>query len=208
MCWPLSVAALQSSPVVEEKVKPGAASALLRGALGVPWGSGESVRPVVLNYRCRAGPRPAFRSGVTDHGVWMWRLEAMERRQWAGPGFPSQPQTRWWCRGPAQQASTLLSDETLGLARWTRPGRAGDVCSGVTRSWTHSRSQYWAQSPLCDRDPCGQLDLCRRCDSLGLRLLKWPSFGRVWAAGGQCPTSAQGTVDPAARGYVRSRERR
>lgn len=56
----------------------------------------------------------------------MWRSEAMERRQWAGPGFPSQPQTRWWCRGPAQQASSLFSDQTLGPPRWTRPGRAGD----------------------------------------------------------------------------------
>lgn len=52
----VSVAALQSSPVVEEKVKPGPAFMLPCGALGVPWGLGESVLLVVVNQRHRAGP--------------------------------------------------------------------------------------------------------------------------------------------------------
>lgn len=65
----VSVAALQSSPVVEEKVKPAAVGRCHAGRPGVPTGLGELGWLVVP----QSPPRVSC-SNVTDHRLWMWHL--------------------------------------------------------------------------------------------------------------------------------------
>lgn len=167
---PVSVAVLQSSPVVEEKVKATQCLCCHARHLGA-LGAGRVRVPVVLNYKHRPflnqhDTFPAVMLQITASQQSVYR--AMTLRRWqAGLRSLRQPQrVGQWCRDPTQQMSTHPQPgRRVKSPGWhCRGGQGGYPVLWCQTAWL-GHLEPWAQSQQCDHDPTG-----RQHDPLGLRL--------------------------------------